>query len=357
MFTLKEKRVVKLNTLQQLSADFPNGNWIYDNCVFKNREFEIHNISGFFLLLHEMKSVFAGWIFFLKVLIDKKERYIVDGVRADYRYATSKLRAFWLLFLEMNLFDKVFFFLIAVIPAIVMLLFLLIYLPTKILYMFICSVWKKSTNKTIIGSFNFSVNERAIVIYPNKLSRYSEEYKKSIITHEHMHFIQHSYKNKFSIKIKQLSDTAMDYVFSIDESIRGYFSYILDEHEFEVRIHEMLVCYYRAYGKLPGSLSELETCYLEYILGENYDGKGNVYTSKMIYRNETHADDLRLIYMSVRPEFDEVFMSELVGVLYANLLDYYGLDWKSMVIRSEIAGPNLSAYLYQKIVFRSSMLL
>lgn len=164
-----------------------------------------------------------------------------------------------------------------------------------------------------------------------------------------MHLIQYFYKSKFSIKDRHLSNTAMNYVFSVDKLKRDYFCYIVSEHELEVRIHEMLVSYYRAYDKLPESLSELETCYLEYIIGENYDKNGNVYVSKMVYRNHTNADDLRLIYMSVKPKFDEIFMSELIGVLYANLLDYYGLDCKSKVIRSEIAGPNLSSYLYQKM--------
>ncbi|MDO6671350.1 hypothetical protein [Cobetia amphilecti] len=338
-----------MSTLQQLGADFPNGNWIYDNCVFKSRKFKVYYISGFYLLLHEIKTVLVGWQFLFKALLEKRENYIVDSVRQDFRYVVSQLNNAGSTFNKLDLSNKAIFALVVVGLALPIFLFTLIYVLLKIIYSYTRLVCEMGMNKSRVGSFNLSLNDSAIVLYSRNLSEYPEEYKRSIITHEHMHLIQYFYKSKFSIKVKHLSNTAMNYVFSVDKLKRDYFCYIISEQELEVRIHEMLVSYYRAYDKLPESLSELETCYLEYIIGENYDKNGNVYVSKMVYRNHTNADDLRLIYMSVKPKFDEIFMSELIGVLYANLLDYYGLDYRSKVIRSEIAGPNLSSYLYQKI--------
>ncbi|WP_312164398.1 hypothetical protein [Massilia timonae] len=149
-----------------------------------------------------------------------------------------------------------------------------------------------------------------------------------ILAHEHLHLLQQRSTvegNKdprdlhLILKEKWIKDREVVYLF--------------DRHEVEARLHELVLSYYRARAALPVSLDEFYEMladweeigtYLVHTLAEagmQMEGTGNTFKP----RSKLFGTQLGAVLSGLKDsEATKQFVSEVLPVMYGNLLCYYG---------------------------------
>jgi hypothetical protein len=201
------------------------------------------------------------------------------------------------------------------------------YMPIKMLSIVI----KSPLDPTRLGGFSgLFKNESQVTIQMGNLNK-QQRSEVSIISHEHIHLLQHR-NNQIHYHIKSPQDLLKD---DLDESFCKHILYVLQKDEIEARLHEIALSFYRVHRHLPLTTTDFlglfsSSLSLEYSV-----------------RDSLFAEDLKLCLFSIKTkELRYRFVTEVLTVMYGNLLNYYGDPVASENYLKEIPRPNLYDELY-----------
>ncbi len=198
-----------------------------------------------------------------------------------------------------------------------------------------------------------------IIVHPDRASKKGDEFLSSVISHEHIHLLQHlnkTHKSSNELFKKRLVDA--DFILELfSPDIPQIFLYLLDQVEMEARLHELVLSYYRAYKCLPltvdGFLSLLNGC--KEWRGEIADvirsicdssSSGSLGKSYSI-RAKLPVNEIGGVFIFIKtPELKSNFIREVLPVMYGNLISYYGDINASKAFLNQIQRPNLFDRLY-----------
>jgi hypothetical protein len=172
------------------------------------------------------------------------------------------------------------------------------------------------------------------------------------ISHEHIHLLQHK-----DSAMRLRCARSPEILLSKEGLAMPFLLYLLEANEVEARLHESVLSFYRAYRRLPMTvpmflgmlaasqqLGELVSQILK-LAGVSFDRLDITYPE----RGVMYAEQLEsiLVYINT-PELTCRFITEVLTVMYGNLLRYYGDETASGDFFLEIARPNLYDDLYGK---------
>jgi hypothetical protein len=149
-----------------------------------------------------------------------------------------------------------------------------------------------------------------------------------VVSHENIHILQHK---KFIDLYKTLEFNPYRMIdkidaYSIDK--KEYLKYVCQQCELEARLHELIVSFYRRDGRLLSPL-KLSSEYIKSIELINKDIQ--------VTRSSDIDFDLKMIfYCFIDIGCDEFFVDTLIPLLYSNLISYYGDDFMSYRIKSNL---------------------
>ena len=194
-------------------------------------------------------------------------------------------------------------------------------------------------------------HESEIIVKVGRHARLSRS-EAPTISHEHIHLLQHK-DSEDRLRCARSPDRLL-----IKEGLAmPFLLYLLEPNEVEARLHESVLSFYRAYRWLPMTapmflgmlaasqqLGELVSLTLRRA-GESFDRLDLPYPE----RGVMYAEQLEsiLVYIDT-PELTCRFITEVLTVMYGNLLRYYGDETASSNFLLDIARPNLYDDLYGK---------
>lgn len=188
-------------------------------------------------------------------------------------------------------------------------------------------------------------DETRIVVKADRLANRPDG--DAIIAHEHLHLLQHRHG---VVDDKQVDGEILlcDATWSQD----GHLQYMLEKNEVEARLHEVVLSYYRVAGQLPLDLNG----FVQMLAGSRRLGPWVLeamgtprVASPVAYdeRSDEIGEDLLIILLSIRDApLRRRFVTEVLAVMYGNLLAYYGDAAASRKFMQDVAQPNLHDALY-----------
>lgn len=194
----------------------------------------------------------------------------------------------------------------------------------------------------------FLENERQITIRLDA----SKERKNvdPLISHEHIHLLQHRNSEKHSKNIK-----CPELLFSDKDKDDKYLLYLMEKDEIEARLHEIVISYYRIKRELPLEiegflelLSGSDQCgwlVVEALASRGIDTKNDLIKYRerdIMFANNVANILVRIENLDLRYRF----IAEVLAVMYGNLINYYGDEKSSRKYMSVIERPNLYDMLY-----------
>lgn len=203
-------------------------------------------------------------------------------------------------------------------------------------------------DKNIAGYFMpLLKNESQITAMTNR----AKSRASAVISHEHIHFLQH----KLSIGISKKINLPKGFFSRKSYIPQTRLLYLLEKHEMEARLHEIIISYYRAHKKLPLSKEDFwglltrNTQIGDLINMALTDGETELNNNQEVYRERdpSFAADIRDVLLHIE-DIDHFlkYVTEVMPVMYANLLGYYGDITASSVFMKEISRPNFYDELY-----------
>lgn len=172
----------------------------------------------------------------------------------------------------------------------------------------------------------------------------------SIIAHEHIHLLQNrngSQDNKKS--------NCRDILLDEESKDDAHTLYTLQKHEIEARLHEIALSYYRVQKALPLTLDGFiamlagSQCFGELVIDAmEVEGAPSTKGAVQYYeRSKSIALEVGWILLSIRNlELRRRFICEVLPVMYANLIQYYGDEDSSRLLLQKLSRPNLHDELY-----------
>jgi hypothetical protein len=177
----------------------------------------------------------------------------------------------------------------------------------------------------------------------------------SMISHEHIHLLQH--KEVYITAYSRVVTWPDDQLFTESAQANANLTrlkYILERHEVEARLHELVVSFYRTHKNLPLNVPH----FLALLAASNQLGwlvsglltLANIQIDppfiEFVERDMMQAKDLEMVMLSMPDELVVRFITEVLPVMYGNLLKYYGDDAVSRNFLSQISRPNFYDQLY-----------
>lgn len=170
------------------------------------------------------------------------------------------------------------------------------------------------------------------------------------VSHEHIHLLQGRRDEKHSKDIKH-----PDLLISDKRKDDKFLLYILEKKEVEARLHEVVLSYYREAKELPLTIEG----FLELLAGSRtfgrliisvLDFKGTDIKHDVTQYHERDvkfADDIANILESVKDlDSGYRFITEVLTVMYGNLINYYGDKASSLKFMMQIERPNFYDAMY-----------
>jgi hypothetical protein len=172
------------------------------------------------------------------------------------------------------------------------------------------------------------------------------------ISHEHIHLLQHDDSED------RLRHARSPERFLSNKGLaEPFLFYLLEANEVEARLHESVLSFYRVHRRLPMTVP----AFLGMLAGSQQLGewvslvleRGGVTFDRLEEpypeRGSTYTEQLEFIFPYIdTPELMRRFITEVLTVMYGNLLRYYGDETASGAFLSDIARPNLYDDLYGK---------
>lgn len=206
---------------------------------------------------------------------------------------------------------------------------------------------KLNNKKNGLGyHLSFFQDERVVTIKNGTKSKVNPD---SVVSHEHLHFLQHL--NSENNRIMRFPEIVLPETKRKDR----FLLYIYEKNELEARLHEIVLSYYRFKKMLPVTKKE----FFELLGGSKFFGEIVVPTLKIngidIQDNdfeyparETEWEiQLGSIFLyTTNSDIDFRIITEILPVMYGNLLRYYGDTETSFNFSKEIERPNFYDVLY-----------
>lgn len=172
----------------------------------------------------------------------------------------------------------------------------------------------------------------------------------AVASHEHIHLLQHRDGEDRGRFLRSPSSLLSDDALAIPQ-----LHYFFEKEEVEARLHECVLSFYRARGCLPltvpGFLSLLGTSqrfgWLVASILQVEAGSLDYSDEPYPEREVEFAKQLEMILLAIRtPELERRFITEVLTVMYGNLLRYYGDKAASRQFLAQIDRPNLYDEIY-----------
>jgi len=182
-----------------------------------------------------------------------------------------------------------------------------------------------------------------------KSGRRVHESDASIVSHEHLHLLQ------FRNPERHRRNARSPEKFLCEKMVADpYLLYFLEKMEVEARLHEVVLSFYRAHRRLPltvpgflGLLAASEQCGELVALTLKHSGVTFEHYGIYSERDSMYVKQLESIWLFIETnEIQCKFMTEVLPVMYGNLLRYYGDDTASRNYMKEIERPNFYDDLY-----------
>lgn len=190
-------------------------------------------------------------------------------------------------------------------------------------------------------------NELQIVV---KSRRHLTKSDAHIVSHEHIHLLQHRNPERHCRHVRLPQELLIE-----EGWTDPFVLYTLEKNEVEARLHESVLSFYRAYRYLPttvsgllGLLASSEMIGLQ-VIGILESGGVTFHREQATYpeREATPVEHIGWILMDIKtPELKRRYLTEVMPVMYANLLKYYGDDVASSSFLRDIDRPNFYDDLY-----------
>lgn len=200
------------------------------------------------------------------------------------------------------------------------------------------------------GEPKFAVRREAFLAAGDKLE--------GVVAHEHVHLLQYvHFLRSADLRLVSVEDPRIHGLVKAKYASNSFVLYLFRKEEVEARLHELVLSFYRVNGCFPGSLEGLvglvalnahENAGLMQIL----DLEPDYFFDRFSYRSystryEPMGRQMSTIFMCIDDLEDQVrFLLEVLSVMYANLLEYYGDVGASNRFRSLINSPGLYDRLY-----------
>jgi hypothetical protein len=192
-------------------------------------------------------------------------------------------------------------------------------------------------------------NESNIVI---KAGHFKHKSDAAVISHEHIHLLQHRNHEAHSSHIKcpqlLLSDKAL---------AEPFYLYLLEKKEVEARLHESVLSFYRTHPQLPETVPEFlgllaASQQLGWLVSGTLVLQGVTFNQEVTTYPEREimfVEQLEFVLLAIKSqELLCKFLTEVLTVMYGNLLSYYGDEAASRGLLMDIKRPNFYDDLYGK---------
>ena len=180
----------------------------------------------------------------------------------------------------------------------------------------------------------------------------------AVISHEHLHFLQCMNNESLRGHVNNLNFLSSE---KVNEErfkhLAQFLFYAFEKVEVEARLHEIVLSYYRANKELPltieGFINLMAACHdfddwvVSALASKEILPPCNDVTFKA--RDKKMAEQLKLMLCSFGDDDLRFrFISEVLSVMYAKLLMYYGDKESSANFMAEISRPNLYDRMYSQ---------
>ena len=181
-----------------------------------------------------------------------------------------------------------------------------------------------------------------------KAGRHLHKSDAPTVSHEHIHLLQHKNTENHSRHVRSPQE-----LLSEKGLAEPFLLYLLEKREVEARLHESVLSFYRTHHQLPVTVSAflgllassqqfgwLVTDALE-LMDVSFPRELGTYRE----RDVMFAEQLEWVLMYIKtPELKCRYITEILPVMYGNLLEYYGADASDYF--KEIERPNFYDDLY-----------
>jgi hypothetical protein len=170
------------------------------------------------------------------------------------------------------------------------------------------------------------------------------------VSHEHIHLLQYRNPESHCRHVRSPQELLTEKGWA-----NAFLLYVLEKIEVEARLHESVLSFYRTYHYLPttvsgflGLLASGERIGLLFIrILESGDVTFQRGQGTYPERDERPVEHLGWVLIAVKtPELQRRFITEVLPVMYGNLLKYYGDDVASRSFLRDIDRPNFYDDLY-----------
>lgn len=211
---------------------------------------------------------------------------------------------------------------------------------------------KQAKNKSTLkvkGYFNPLLDNGSQVVIKSRFN--DKHWDAPVVSHEHIHLLQFRNPENHTPKA-QLPDNFLSEEMRFDTHLL----YILEKKEVEARLHEVVLSFFRAHRHLPvtvtgflGLIASCEHCGSLITTLLEDEKKPYVHYEEFPAREHKMAEQLEEIFICIdRTEMACKFVTEVLPVMYGNLLKYYGSEEYSRSYMLEIKRPNFYDELYGK---------
>lgn len=171
-----------------------------------------------------------------------------------------------------------------------------------------------------------------------------------IVSHEHIHLLQHRNPESHCRHVRSPQELLIE-----EGSADTFILYVLEKNEVEARLHESVLSFYRAHHYLPttvsGFLGLLASSEIIGLLVIGILESGDVAFERghgtYAEREARPVEHLEWVLMVMKtPELRRRYVTEVLPMMYGNLLKYYGDDVASRGFLRGIDRPNFYDDLY-----------
>lgn len=207
---------------------------------------------------------------------------------------------------------------------------------------------KSKSTKKFNGYFNPLIGTGSQIVINSRFHVKKDD--APTVSHEHLHVLQFRNPSNHFQKA-QLPDDFFYEEYRSDSQL----IYLMKKNEVEARLHEVILSFYRAHRHLPvtvsgflGLIGACEHCGNEVSSIFKIYKKSFHQYEKYPARDPGPIEQLEDIFISIG-NFDILFkfITEVLPVMYGNLLKYYGSDEYSKNYMAEIERPNFYDELYK----------
>lgn len=219
---------------------------------------------------------------------------------------------------------------------------------TSMPVMWLFAFWVERGNRILGYHMPVGLPGSSIVIHVGRIK--TPQQVDAVTTHEHLHLLQPWSGMQRSKQINNLYS-----LIKFDPKFDAFTRYLFERSEVEARLHEVVLSYYRMSRKLPLTTGE----FFEMLSSSNQLGwlvkeallERGIETPEIptLFKERSleFAQQLEVILIKIN-NLDMLyrFISEVLTVMYGNLLKYYGDSVSSEVFLHLIERPNLYDALY-----------